>query len=221
MKLEPASKAPGSLPVINDFPISSLELAPDVFQHKRGADAKTGETGSMGDIQAWDESKANRLTVFTKAPHRGEPLSSWRTGTNGSGPLPGSVWKPCRCRFTMSGTVGPPRTFRAAAAFENIAGGSLDALDVAMVLRETGITDKELADRGISLRKKETKNGFGLAKLADPIWDAGYAGRFDEDLGAAIGNGMPDNPASQEALFKFLKEREAWVSRSASPNWKG
>ena len=91
-------------------------------------------------------------------------------------------------------------------AMQNIAEGQGTATDAAKIIRESKMTESELADFGLSMTDSITNKGAALAKLSDAIFQAVIRGDISENVGAIIGNNIESHDI-QEQFYNNIKGR--------------
>jgi hypothetical protein len=208
----PATPEPGSLPTYKAFPVTKLEIAPEVFQHKRAAQADTGITGTLEEV-TWQEERAGMLGVFETKDGRFIVAHGhnrvWRANRDEVATVP--------IKFYREVDGWTPERVKASAFFDNLADDKLDALDIAQFLRETSATVDDLRAAQVSMKKGEVQTGLGLSGLIPRIWEDVYTGKYPEKEGAIIGEGLRDNPAAQQALYQRILERKG-AGKETPPN---
>ncbi len=96
---------------------------------------------------------------------------------------------------------------RTKGALINIAEGRGESTDAAKVFRDSGMTQEDLAAQGVSIKGKIAKEGMGISKLAQPIFDDVIDGSLTPARGAVIGTGI-ERHADQKAVYDLIKQQE-------------
>jgi GGDEF domain-containing protein len=191
---------PMELPA-NDVPKSIVRMAPadivsrpDQMQFKSNVDPETGTGQELKGVKTWNEDLAGVISVW-KDPESGETVVvnghhrlelAKRLGVDG-----------VNVRYVFATT---PEAARATGAFINIAEGRGTATDVAKFLRDTGATQEDLENRGVSIRGDLAKKGVSLSKLAPDLFAQVATGKLDEGHAAAIGEMITDPERQREAV---------------------
>lgn len=97
---------------------------------------------------------------------------------------------------------------RALGAMINIAEGSATAVDIAKVLKDSTINEKELRQY-ISPRSKVARDGMALAKLNDWIFTQVATKRIPLERAVIIGQELGDNPDGQNQMIKAIDKIES------------
>ena len=93
-------------------------------------------------------------------------------------------------------------------ALINISEGRGESIDAAKVFRDSNDTPESLQREGVSLRGNVAREGLGISKLAQPLYEDVLSGELSPARGAIIGENVPE-PADQVALYDLMKRRDA------------
>lgn len=214
----PGETMPGSS--VFRIPRSKVEVKPEVYQHKIGANAETGGGLALTDVKKFDVGKSGVLTVH----HTGEygTDSSKYYMVNGHQRLDASdrlgVKEPLRYQVLDEGTSHPgavaygvtPETARSYGAVINLSEGRGTALDAAKFMRDSGVQNpaQMLEREGVSLTEKKAQDAVALSQLSPALFRDVTLGRFPEDRAAAIGREFGDNQPAQDAIYKRYRDLE-------------
>jgi hypothetical protein len=186
---------------IGNVPTSSLHVDPTRFQFKRNV-GQGGAGEEFREVRRWDPEKAGVVAV-------------WRDPTDGKDYVVNG-----HHRYEMAVRLGAPQIpvvyldaataaqARLKGALINIGEGRGESIDAAKVFRDTGMSIEDLENEGVSLKGKVASEGWGLSKLAQPLFDDVLNGDLPAARGALIGS-MVERPQDQIALYNLLKQREA------------
>ena len=89
----------------------------------------------------------------------------------------------------------------------NIAEEQGESTDAAIVFRESGLTPEEIAERGVNIKGRIAREGWGLSRLSDKIFADVLDGSLTPARGAVIGEGVAGH-ADQDALYRLMQDRE-------------
>lgn len=188
---------PSPPPEILRTPTQDILQAPEEFQYKLGADAKTGAGLALGDVKKWDEGLSGVLTLwrdpegklFVVNGHQRLALAQ-RTGT------------PEVNARILDSFEWTKEQARAYGARMNIAEGRGTPVDMAKFMRDAGLTSGDLAGEGVSLTEAKTRQGLALSNLSDNLFHEVALGRVPLERGAIIGEELAGNHPAQDALLK-------------------
>lgn len=192
---------------VYQMPAADLALDPARFQYKLNTDA-SGVTNEAritepwnpqlgGILQVWQD-PADRQVYVVNGHHRAERAK--------------------RDNATVAVRVIDAPTAEAAkivGAHTNIAENRGSVIDVATLMRQSGVSAADMRTYGINPRNRLVTGGAALAKLSDPLFYRVATGGLSEDAGIAIGQANLD-PEGQGALATLI-EREAGKGRTLTP----
>ena len=95
---------------------------------------------------------------------------------------------------------------RAHGAILNIQEGQGTPMDVAKFLRESGNTIESLKNSNVSVTERLVVRGVALSQLDQTLFSQIIMGVLPEDVGVAIGQGLPNEFANQRAVAKMVTE---------------
>ena len=99
-------------------------------------------------------------------------------------------------------------TARATGAMINIAQGHATSIDVAKVIKDIGITLKEMQKQGIPPKSKIAKDGYALSQLEDWLFTQVATRAFPIERAVIIGNQLGDNKAAQRQIVREVMQLE-------------
>lgn len=184
-------------------PRTSLSLDAARFQYKRGAGKGGIVKDSLEDVTKWNPRTAGAISVWV------DPKDGKTYVVNGHNrfALANRAENPpedLEVRYIDAATA---QEARLQGAIQNIAEKSGTALDAAQLFRESNYTLEDLRDQGLALSNKLASDGFGISKLAGPLYDAVMSGEMPEARAAIIGNGLP-NPMDQISIAREIEGKE-------------
>lgn len=171
---------------------------PGRFQFKADTGGKAGVGDELKKVKKWDPEAGSVLMVWL------DPVDGKTYVINGHHRLdlakrldvPG-----VDVRFTDAQTAGEAR---ARGALMNIREGRGTPVDAAKIFRELEATPEDLEAQGVSLQGQVARQGMGLSRLAEPIFDRVASGDMPVERGAIIGESLPEH-ADQTALVRLLE----------------
>lgn len=203
------------------IPRNRVELKPEVYQHKIGADPETGGGIALTDVKKFDVGKSGVLTVHHTGEY-GTPSSKYYI-VNGHQRLNAAdrlnVQEPLRYQVLDEGNTHPgaishnvtAEQARAYGATINLAEGRGTALDAAKYFRDSGIQNpaEALEREGVSLTERKAQDAVALSQLSDNFFRDTVNGKLPENRAAVIGRELGGNLPGQEKLYADLKRYEA------------
>lgn len=177
-----------------------IDVDPARFQYKRGT-GKGGVRDALTKVKKWNPDSAGVLTVWR------DPANSKTYVINGHHRLDLAKRLDApevEVRYMDAATA---QEARLRGAIQNIAENSGTPLDAAQLFRESNYTAQDLEDQGLDLNNKLAQEGFGISKLAEPLYDAVKHGEMSESRGAIIGNGLP-NTLDQISIAREIESKE-------------
>lgn len=97
---------------------------------------------------------------------------------------------------------------RALGAMINIAEDNATSIDVAKLIRDTGVTESDFKEIGIRPNSKVAKDGIALSKLNDWIFAKVATRAIPIERAIIIGNELGDNPDGQNQIIKAIDKIE-------------
>lgn len=188
---------------IGDFPVDQIQADPKRFQYKiLGQLTKSGSVGSLGDVQKWDKNLAGIVQVWN------DPADGKTYVINGHNRL--SKAKELGVKEVTVRFIDAPdaASARAIGALTNIAEGRGTPLDAAKFMRDTGLTSKDMIDKGIPMRDKVADEGAALAGLSDKIFNKAIQGEITLDKAVVIGKSGLKPDSDQDALFDLIEKKK-------------
>ena len=188
---------------IGDFPIDQIQTDPKRFQYKiLGQLTKSGSVGSLGGVQKWDKNLAGIVQVWN------DPADGKTYVINGHNRL--SKARELGVKEVTVRFIDAPdaASARAIGALTNIAEGRGTPLDAAKFMRDTGLTSKDMVDKGIPMRDKVADEGAALAGLSDKIFSKAIQGEITLDKAVAIGRSGLKPDSDQNALFDLIEKKK-------------
>jgi hypothetical protein len=185
--------------VVQDLPVSEIHADPVRFQFKQG----------MGQGGAGEELRG--VTKFD--PEKSGILSVWKDPADGKTYVVNG-----HHRLELAQRTGAPSVTvryidaanaaeaRAKGAMINIAEGRGTSIDAAKVFRDSGATEADLENQGLSMKGGVAKEGMALANLDPNIFNQVVSGEIKPGRGAMIG--QVAEHADQQQLAKLIDERE-------------
>ena len=89
------------------------------------------------------------------------------------------------------------------------------ALDMAKLLRDTGIKASDMEGLGISMSEAKTSDAAGMRELSPFLWKQLNTGQLPESWGVVLGREMPDDPAGQDEVYKQLAGKKYTTTQLA------
>lgn len=189
-------KAPSG---ISEMSVHDLNFDPKRFQYKL-VHGETGSSGSLSGVRKWDANLAGIIQVWR------DPKDGKDYVVNGHN------------RASLAKKLGADKVVvrhldvkdsseaRAVGALTNIAEGRGNSLDAAKFFRDSGISRKELEDRGIPMREKIASDGLALSKLSDPLFQKVVQGEIPQERAVIIGDRVSDHTAQSKLVELIDKE---------------
>ncbi len=194
----------GAAAIAADEPSAVYRISPGMldadavrFQYKAETGGKAGVGDELKDVKKWDPIKGGVLLVWVdpengklyvlNGHHRLELAK--RLGANA-----------VDVRFSDARTANEAR---AQGALLNIAEGRGTAIDAAKLFRESKFSPEDLEAEGISLKGHIARQGMGLSRLAQPLFDRVVAGDLPVERASIIGDQLPEHK-DQIALVAVL-----------------
>ncbi len=191
---------------------------PERFQYKAEAVGKGGTTDEFRNVKKWDESSAGVLQVWR------DPADGKVYVTNG------------HHRLEMANRLDVPEmsvkfidapdaaSARIRGALTNIRDGKGTSMDAAKVFRDGNVTPEEMEREGISPEGKIAKEGVALAGLSDRAFQRVVDGTLLAAHGAAIGETLRGQPATQDSMIDWLRKQRTRYNaneiRDIAEQWK-
>lgn len=178
-------------PRIVQMPTDQLVLKPDEMQFKTTASKRPR-------IETWNPELAGVVSVWQ------DPATGEVKVVNG------------HLRVEAAQRLGVPamdvqviqatdvQEARAKGAIINLGDGRGDPTDFAKFLRDSNLSQQDLADRGIRLTEGVAAKGIALSHLAPEIFQLVTAGKMPEAVGVAIGTELAD-PDLQRQVLTLIK----------------
>src|SRR5690606_11661944 len=188
-------------------PTESVVSRPEQMQFKSNVDPETGAGQELKGVQKWNPNLAGVISVWR------DPASGETVVINGHHRL--ELAKRLGVEELDVRYVEAPnaQSARAIGAFINIAEGRGTATDVAKFMRDTGASQADLEEQGVSLRGDLAKKGVSLSRLAPDLFDQVATGKLDEGHAAAIGEQIAD-PSRQREAFRILRQHKGRISQA-------
>jgi hypothetical protein len=206
------------------IPTASLHADPVRFQHKvqnettgiQQVNSRTGATGSLHGVKAWNEQSAGVLDVWR------DPADGKVYVVNGHNRYDKALdlgVQNLRVQFLDAKDAKDAMT---QGAVKNLAEGNGTALDAAVYFRNAKTTPADLEAKGIPANKKVVQDGMALAGLPDSWFHA--AANDPEILRLAIETGKAGLKGKQtETAFKELHDliaKKGSAEDISTPYWK-
>jgi hypothetical protein len=193
-----------TVPALDWIPTNDVLLDPTRFQFKLDVKSKGGATGSLADVQTWDD-------------NLGAGVGVWRE------PETGKIWvvdghnRVVRAQQLGIDRLKAPVFFevptaaaaRLVGALRNIANGKGTPIDAAKLFREAGFTADLLAARGLSLKDSFVRKGLALANLNDTLFAAVIRKELPIERAVIIGERVPDH----DLQMKLVQELDKRLQR--------
>jgi hypothetical protein len=185
---------------VADVATSELNLDPSRFQYKL-VHSKSGSSGSLTGVRKWDPELAGIIQVW-EDPADGKTYVI--NGHNRANLAKEQGVDEVTVRYIKAKSA---EEARATGALTNIAEGRGTPLDAAKFFRDTGLTQKDLDDKGIPLREKIATDGIALASLNDGLFNRVVTGEFPQERAVVIG-GMIKDAKQQAELVELIEKHE-------------
>lgn len=180
---------------------NKLEVDPKRFQYKLSASSSTGTVGSLKGVKKWDENLAGIIQVWI------DPEDKKAYVVNGHNRVELEKRLGVKQRPARFLNAKLAKEARSIGALTNIAEGRGNSRDAAKFFRDSGISRKDLENRGVPLQEKVANDGLALSKLSDRIFNGVIQGEIPESRAVVIGSKLSDK-TQQEALLKLIQKEE-------------
>jgi ParB-like chromosome segregation protein Spo0J len=182
---------------VAEIPVASIACDPQRFQFKLLSDSKTGSSGSLKGIASWNPDLAGLILVWR------DPNDSKIYVINGHNRLALANKlgiEKIAVRFINASTAKQARLIGALA---NIAEGKGTAIDAAKLIRDSGLSPRDLKQYGVKLTDSLASYGVKIANLADHLFDKVFLG--DLDIASASAIGSLEDKADQQKLYELIR----------------
>lgn len=186
---------------IGEIAPDSIQVDPKRFQYKIiGEHTKTGEVGSLTDVQRYDPNLGGILQVWQ------DPSDGKTYVVNGHNRLALAKKLGAEKVAVRYLDVKDAQEARAVGALTNIAEGRGNALDAAKFFRDTGLSQDDLQKKGIPMKERIATDGLSLSRLDDGLFRKVIDGDIPMERGVIIG-GSGLSKAEQKSLVDLLEKQ--------------
>lgn len=165
-----------------EIPVNQIKVDPYRFQFKLIHNGQSGSTGSLKGVKTWNPDLAGILLVWL------DPLDGLTYVIDGHNRLDRAVSLGVNSIAVRYINAPNAAAARLIGAMSNVANGKGNALDAAKIFRDSGLTQDDLVNYGITLKDSLAKDGLNLSNLENWIFEKVYTGKLDIKIGVAIGS---------------------------------
>lgn len=179
-------------------PLADINVDPQRFQFKLDTNEK-GASEKLKGVRQWNDDAAGIVYVWR------DPADGKVYAVNGHHrvDLAQRLNRPdLRAKFIDLPTAAEAR---AEGAMQNLREGQGTEFDAAKLMRDSGMTPKNLEDAGVALNDQRMKKAIGLANLREDFFNAAINGRAPVEWFAMVGEHVPDQ-SQQQAVFEAIEK---------------
>lgn len=181
---------------------AGIEADPKRFQYKiAGEFTKSGSVGSLKGVQTWDPNLAGVVQVWK------DPADGKTYVVNGHNRLAKAKELGVDNIAVRYLDAPSAKEARAIGALTNIAEGRGTAMDAAKFFKDSGISAKDLKEKGVPLGEKVAQDGMNISKLDDTLFRKTIDGDLTVERASIIGGSGLDH-AGQRAVVQLIESRQ-------------